>query len=95
MDPDEAADLLGDLPPHVAQEALAQMEDRDDVLPLLEYPDETAGGRATTAYIAMRRHTTAEQAIQFLRDVAPENDVPYYLFVVEVVALRSERERTI
>ena len=83
MDPDEAADLLGDLPPDIAQEALAQMEDREDVLPLLEYPDETAGGRATTAYIAMRRHTTAEQAIQFLRDVAPENDVPYYLFVVD------------
>ena len=83
MDPDEAADLLGDLPPQVAKQALAQMEEPEDVLPLLAYPDETAGGRATTDYIAMRRHITAEQAIQFLRDVAPENDVPYYLFVVD------------
>ena len=83
MDPDEAADLLGDLPPQQAEEALAQMEDPEDVLPLLGYPDETAGGRMTTAYVGLRPHTTAEAAIQFLRDVGIENDVPYYLFVVD------------
>lgn len=83
MDPDEAADLLGDLPPQIAEEALAQMDDPEDVLPLLGYPDETAGGRATTAYIAMRPQTTAQQAVHFLREVAPENDIPYYLFVVD------------
>lgn len=83
MDPDEAADLLGDLPPQIAEEALAQMDEAEDVLPLLGYADETAGGRATTDYIAMRPYTTAQQAIQFLREVAPENDVPYYLFVID------------
>ncbi|MBN1667790.1 MAG: magnesium transporter [Anaerolineales bacterium] len=83
MDPDEAADLLGDLPPEQAQEALAQMEDAEEVIPLLGYSDETAGGRATTAFVALRRHTTAAQAIQFLREVAPETDVPYYLFVID------------
>ncbi|MCJ7703591.1 MAG: magnesium transporter [Anaerolineales bacterium] len=83
MDPDEAADLLGDLPPKQAEEALAQMDDPEDVIPLLGYPDETAGGRMTTAYIGLRPQTTAETAIQFLRDVGLENDVPYYLFVVD------------
>jgi magnesium transporter len=83
MDPDEAADLLGDLPPETAEEALAKMEDVDDVLPLLGYPDETAGGRMTTAFIGLRPQTTAERAIQFLRDVSLDNDVPYYLFVVD------------
>jgi magnesium transporter len=83
MDPDEAADLLGDLPPETAEEALAQMDDPEDVLPLLGYPDETAGGRMTTAYIGLRPQTTAETAMQFLRDVGLENDVPYYLFVVD------------
>jgi len=83
MDPDEAADLLGDLPPKQAEEALAQMDDADDVIPLLGYPDETAGGRMTTAYVALRPQTTADTAIQFLRDVSLENDVPYYLFVVD------------
>ena len=83
MDPDEAADLLGDLPPQQAEQALAQMDDPEDVIPLLGYPDETAGGRMTTAFIGLRPHTTAETAIQFLRDVGIENDVPYYLFVVD------------
>jgi len=83
MDPDEAADLLGDLPPDTAEEALAQMDEPEDVLPLLGYPDETAGGRMTTAYIGLRPHTTAAVAIQFLKDVSLENDVPYYLFVVD------------
>ena len=83
MDPDEAADLLGDLPPETAEEALAKMDEPEDVLPLLDYPDETAGGRMTTAYIGLKPHTTAASAIQFLKDVSIENDVPYYLFVVD------------
>ena len=83
MEPDEAADLLGDLPPAQATEALAQMEDADEVIPLLGYPDESAGGLMTTSFIALRRHTTAEQAIRFLREVSPETDIPYYLYVVD------------
>lgn len=83
MDPDEAADLLGDLPPEQAEKAISQMDDPEDVLPLLGYPDETAGGRMTTAYIGLRPNTTAKSAIQFLRDFSLENDVPYYLFVVD------------
>jgi magnesium transporter len=59
------------------------MDDPEDVIPLLGYPDETAGGRATTAYIGFRPHTTAQQAIQFMRDVSLETDIPYYLFVVD------------
>jgi magnesium transporter len=83
MEPDEAADLLGDLPPSQVSAVLAQMEDADEVVPLLGYPDETAGGLMTTWFIALRRHTTAEQAIHFLRQVSPEMEVPYYLYVVD------------
>lgn len=83
MEPDEAADLLGDLPPDQVSEVLAQMEDADEVVPLLGYPDETAGGLMTTWFIALRRHTTAEQAIRFLREVSPEMEIPYYLYVVD------------
>jgi magnesium transporter len=83
MEPDEAADLIGDLPPQQASEVLAQMEDANEVLPLLGYPDETAGGLMTTWFIALRRHTTAEQAIHFLRQLKPDTEVPYYLYVVD------------
>lgn len=83
MEPDEAADLLGDLSPEQASEALSQMEDADEVIPLLGYPDETAGGLMTTAFIALRRQTTSEQAIEFLRQVSIETDIPYYLYVID------------
>jgi magnesium transporter len=83
MEPDEAADLLGDLPPAQVSEVLAQMEDAEEVLPLLGYPDETAGGLMTTWYLALRRNTTAEQAIRFLRQLSPDTDIPYYLYVVD------------
>ncbi len=83
MEPDEAADLLGDLPAAQASEALAAMEDADEVIPLLRHPDETAGGVMTTSYVALRPRTTAAQAISFLRAMQPEEQTPYYLYVVD------------
>jgi magnesium transporter len=84
MQPDEAADLLGDLPPEQASLALEEMEDIEDVLPLLEFPDQTAGGRMTTAYISVRRQTTSGMTIEFLRHVQPDDEVPYYIFVTDM-----------
>ena len=83
MEPDEAADLLGDLPSEQASQLLAEMEDADEVLPLLGYPDNSAGGLMTTWFIALRQQTTVEQAINFLRQVSPDTEVPYYLYVVD------------
>jgi magnesium transporter len=83
MEPDEAADVLGDLAPEVAAQALAEMEDASDVSPLLGYPDQTAGGLMTTSYIAFRPHTTAAQAIEFLRTISPDEETPYYINVVD------------
>ncbi|MFP3852973.1 MAG: magnesium transporter [Anaerolineales bacterium] len=83
MDPDEAADVLGDLSPVRAALALAEMEEAEEVIPLLSHPDETAGGLMTTSYVALRRRTTAAQAIDFLREISPETETPYYLYVVD------------
>jgi magnesium transporter len=83
MDPDDAADVLGDLSPAKAALALAEMEEADEVIPLLSHPDETAGGLMTTDYIILRRRTTAGEAIEFLRQVGPEAETPYYLYVVD------------
>lgn len=84
MEPDEAADLLGDLPPDQASDVLSRMEAAEEVRPLLEYADETAGGRMTTSYIALRRNMTTDEGITFLRSVSPDTDVPYYLYVVDI-----------
>ncbi|MCB2180369.1 magnesium transporter [bacterium] len=83
MAPDEAADLLLDLPPAQAAEALEQMEDAEEIIPLLEYPDETAGGRMTTDFIAINQNLSTSQAIDLLREITPDANVPYYIFVTD------------
>jgi len=83
MESDEAADVLGDLPQEIAHQALQEMDEPHDVIPLLRYPDDTAGGLMTRAVITLRRDWTAEQALAELRRVGPDSDSTYYLFVVD------------
>ena len=82
MDPDEAADLLGDLSGQEVQKTISLMDEPEEVLPLLRYPDETAGGRMTTDFLTLGPEDTGETAIQYLRSTKLETDIPYYLFVV-------------
>jgi len=82
MDPDEAADLLGDLSGKDVRRTISFMEEPEEVLPLLRYPDDTAGGRMTTDFLVLRPEETVEEAIRDLRKSDRESDVPYYLFVV-------------
>jgi magnesium transporter len=84
MEADEAADVLGDLSPELAAEALREMEEPHDIIPLLQYPDDTAGGLMTPAVIALRRHWRARRALDELRHVGPDADNAYYLFVTDV-----------
>jgi len=81
MEDDEAADVLGDLPADKAAEALREMDEPTDVIPLLRYPDDTAGGLMTQAVITLRPNWTADQALAELRHIGPRADSTYYLFV--------------
>jgi magnesium transporter len=83
MDPDEAADLLGDLTGQEVRQTISLMEEPGEIIPLLRYPDETAGGRMTTDFLALGPEDTAESAIQVLRSTGLETDIPYYLFVID------------
>jgi magnesium transporter len=83
MEADEAADVLGDLSPERAAEALREMDEPRDVIPLLQYPDDTAGGLMTPAIITLRRDWRAEHALQELRRAGPDADSAYYLFVTD------------
>ncbi|TAN21842.1 MAG: CBS domain-containing protein [Acidobacteria bacterium] len=69
MEPDEAADVLADLPAEQSEEILREMEapEREDVADLLEYPEDTAGGRMTTEFIAVPESATAAAAIAATR----------------------------
>ncbi len=96
MEPDEAADLLGDIDPRRAKEALAAMGEAEEIRPLLEHEDETAGGLMTSAKMTLHESMTVDQAIAHLRVIGPEAEAVYYLFVLDdevrlvgVVSLRQ------
>lgn len=96
MEPDDAADVIGELPRDRQQRILASMEEADDVRPLLIHPDESAGGLMTTSFLTLRPGMTAQEAIEALRAWNPDDEMPYYLFVVDrerrlvgVVSLRQ------
>ncbi len=83
MEPDEAADLLDDLDPRQADAILAQIETAHQIKTLIAYPDDTAGGLMTSAFIALQRRMTAAQAIAAIRMWHPDEETIYYLFVTD------------
>jgi len=85
MQPDDAADVLGDLPPEQAATVIAQMdaEQAEDVLPLLAYKDDTAGGLMTPDYPYLHLQMTCQAAIDLLRAIHLNGDTPYYLYVLD------------
>jgi magnesium transporter len=85
MPADEAADIMGDLPEERAQEILAEMqpEEAAEVKELLQYDTDSAGGVMTSEVMTLPQDLTAGQAINRLRQLAPDAETPYYLFVVD------------
>jgi len=85
MKPDEAADLLSDLPEHQQEALLDMMEAReaDEVEELLAYGEDTAGGLMTTEYVGLSADLTAAQAIDKLRELEPNAESVYYVYVVD------------
>ena len=76
MEPDEAADLLGDLDPSLSMDTLAQMQDADEVKPLLLHSDQTAGGLMTSEYLAFPQNMRVEQALAAVRPGRPRGESP-------------------
>jgi Mg2+ transporter MgtE len=85
MPADEAADVLGDLDKARREELLDHMEDddREDVEQLLSYGDETAGGLMTNEYVALPEYLTANETIDHLRNLAPDAETIYYIYVID------------
>jgi len=69
MDPDAAADVLGDMPPEATEEILTEMqpEERAEVAELMTFEEDTAAGRMTTEYMALRASAKVSDAIDMLR----------------------------
>jgi magnesium transporter len=85
MDSDDAADLLAELPEEQQSELLAEMNEytAGELRELVKYEEDTAGGLMTTDYTWIYPHRTAEQTIRKIREIAPESEFIYYLYVVD------------
>jgi len=85
MEPDDAADLLAEMSQERANALLGLMNraEADEVRSLLAYDENTAGGTMTTEYVAIPATLTAEQTINRLRELAPEAETIYYIYVTD------------
>ncbi len=85
MSPDDAADLVADLDQTTRDEILALMEvdEAEEVQELLGYPEDSAGGIMTTEYIALDESLTAAESIDHLRELEPDAETIYYVYVTD------------
>jgi CBS domain-containing protein len=85
MSPDDAADLVADLSDAARGEILALMEqdEADEVQGLLGYPEDSAGGIMTTEFIAVPATLTAAATIDRLRELEPDAETIYYVYVTD------------
>lgn len=85
MSPDDAADLVADLSDETREELLALMErdEAEELGELLAYPEDTAGGMMTTELVALPASLTCAQAIDRLRELEPDAETIYYVYVTD------------
>ena len=85
MSSDDRADLFKQLPENLRESvlpALAQAE-REDIRRLSAYQEGTAGAVMTSDYATLSPQLTAAQAIERLREVAPDKETIYVAYVVD------------
>lgn len=83
MEPDTAADLLGELEPDEASELIDEMDEPEQVVALLKYDEDTAGGIMNMAPPSLRRWMKVREAVLFLRENYREAEDIYYLYVLD------------
>jgi magnesium transporter len=85
MSHDERADLVSRLDEDVVDPVLpylAQAE-REDIRRLASYQPGTAGAVMTTDYVTLPPHITVREALERLRQEAPDRETIYYCYVVD------------
>lgn len=85
MHSDEVADILDGLRGHKAEEILNNMEEEasNKVRELMGYDNDTVGSLMNTDYLSFSVNSTVEDAINTLKELKPEEDQMYYLYVVD------------
>ncbi len=85
MDSDDAADVIGDLAEGKKQEVLLHIDDVEqagDILDLLGYDEDTAGGLMAKELIRVNENWGVTTCIREMRKQAEDLDEIYYIYVV-------------
>jgi magnesium transporter len=85
MSHDDRADLFKKIPKKLRESVLPAlaMAEREDIRRLAAYQEGTAGAVMTSDYAALAPDLTAAQAIERLRQVAPDKETIYYAYIVD------------
>ena len=86
MPHDRAADLLAELPQDKRIEVLCKLPSRprDEVVQLMRYPEDTAGGIMSDRFITLRAEQTVAEGLQKLHGIAEEaSQSVTYLYVTD------------
>jgi magnesium transporter len=85
MPPDDRADVFKLLPADKREEVLPAMAqaEREDIRRLSAYKEGTAGAVMTSDYATLSPELSASQAIDRLREIAPDRETIYYAYVVD------------
>lgn len=85
MSHDERADLVNRLDDERVDEILRRLAhaEREDIRRLASYEPGTAGAVMTTDYATLKPDSTAREALDHLRQEAPDRETIYYSYVVD------------
>jgi magnesium transporter len=86
METDDAVDLIRDLDEDIQEEVLSHIGDVEqagDIVDLLKYDEDTAGGLMGTEMIVVNENWSMPQCIDEMRRQAEEMDEIYYVYVVD------------
>lgn len=85
MAPDDRVDLIKEVEPEIVEELmpLLPVDERRDIQRLSAYPEGTAGSVMTTEVAKLGENLTVGEAIDEIRRQAEEQEIVYYLYVVD------------
>ncbi len=86
MDSDDAADVLADIPEEQKDEILSYIEDIEqagDIIDLMNYDEDTAGGLMAKELISVNQNWTVETCIEEMRRQEQDVDEVFYVYVVD------------
>ena len=86
METDDAVDLMRELDEDTQEEILSHIEDVEqagDIVDLLKYDEDTAGGLMGTEMIVVNENWSMPQCIDEMRKQAEDMDEIYYVYVID------------